>query len=121
MRSTLVALFLLSLCGCTPAPDTGKRVQHWLETLRSPDARQRKEAAFKLGNLGLTDPETIVPALTAALKDNDAAVRCEVILALPKCGPAAKDAAASLRELQRKDPDAKVRDYAGQALDKIGG
>jgi len=32
------------------------RVRHWIEALRQPDSKIRKEAAFKLGNLGLTDP-----------------------------------------------------------------
>jgi HEAT repeat protein len=118
MRPILFAAILVCLCGCagTPTPDTGKRVQHWVEALRGPDARQRKEAAFKLGNLGRTDPDTIVPALIGALKDADAGVRCEAILALTKCGPAARDAGPTLAELRRRDPEARVRDYAAKAI-----
>jgi HEAT repeat protein len=112
----------IGFCGCgsgQPPPDTGARVRHWLETLRKPEAKLRKEAAFKLGNLGNTDPATVGPALTAALKDADPAVRCEVILALLKCGQAARDAVAELSQIQRQDDDARVRDYAAKALAKI--
>jgi len=121
MRLILVAILVISFSGCTaqPAPDTGARVRHWIEALRQPDAKMRKEAAFKLGNLGLTDPASVVPALTEALKNADASVRCEVILALLKCGPAAKEAIPELTEAQQKDRDAKVRDYATKALEKL--
>ena len=121
MRPILVAAILIALGGCTsqPRPDTDSRVRHWIEALHGPDAKLRKEAAFKLGNLGLTDPATVVPALTAALKDPDAAVRCEAILAVVKCGPAANDAIGELTEVQQRDRDAKVRDYAGKALSKL--
>jgi len=121
MRPILVAIVVISFSGCTghPAPDTGKRVRHWLETLRQPDAKMRKEAAFKLGNLGLTDPASVVPALAAGLKDADAGVRREVILALLKCGPTAREAIPGLTEVQQKDRDARVRDYAAKALEKL--
>ena len=121
MRLILAVVLVFSLCGCTttPTPDSGARVRHWIDTLRQPDAKQRKQAAFKLGNLGLTDPATVVPALIGALKDADAAVRSEAILALLKCGPAARDALPELREVQRTDGDAQVRSYAAKALAKI--
>jgi HEAT repeat protein len=123
MRLILPAILVILLCGCsgTSAPDSGARVQHWIETLRQPDAKARKQAAFKLGNLGLSDPATIVPALIGALKDADARVRSEAILALLKCGPRAKDALPQLSEVQRKDGDAQVRSYAAKALAKIEG
>jgi len=119
MRLTFFVILLLLLSGCAKAPDTDARVRHWIETLRQPDAKMRKEAAFKLGNLGLTDPATVVPALTAALKDVEAGVRCEAILALVKCGPRAKEAIPELTEAQLKDRDAKVRDYAAKALKRL--
>ena len=123
MRLIVAAILVISLGGCTttPTPDSGARVRHWIETLRQPDAKQRKQAAFKLGNLGLTDPTTVVPALIGALKDEDAAVRSEAILALLKCGPAGKDALPALGEVRRKDSDAQVRSYAAKALAKIEG
>jgi HEAT repeat protein len=123
MRLITAAVLVISLAGCTttPAPDSGARVRHWIETLRQPDAKQRKQAAFKLGNLGLTDPATVVPALIGALRDEDAGVRSEAILALLKCGPTAKDALPQLSEVQRKDGDVQVRSYAAKALAKIEG
>ena len=123
MRLIMTATVVISLGGCTttPTPDSGARVQHWINTLRQPDAKQRKQAAFKLGNLALTDPATVVPALIRALKDDDAAVRSEAILALLKCGPTAKDALQELTEVQRKDLDEQVRSYAAKALAKIEG
>src|SRR5579875_1600523 len=92
---------LLALCGgCgskPPALAGGKPVHYWLEALHHADARVRKQAAFKLGNVGVVD-DKVLPALIAALKDPDAAVRCEAILALLKCGPAAAQALPKLQE-----------------------
>jgi hypothetical protein len=116
-----VAVLLLGLAaGCgkpQPLLAGGKPVAHWVEALRSPDAKLRKQAATKLGNVGPSDPAAL-PALTAALKDPDPAVRCEVILALAKFGPAASDSTALLIEAQ-KDQHPKVRAYAARALEKI--
>jgi HEAT repeat protein len=108
------------LGGCSKArPMTagGKPVEHWLVALQDPDARVRKKAVFKLGNVGAADPAAI-PALIGALKDRDAGVRVEAVLALLKIGPAARDAVPALTGAQ-KDPDAKVRAYARKALDKV--
>jgi len=60
-----------------------------------------------------------VPALATALHDADAQVRSEAILSLLKCGAAAKEAIGDLDEMQRKDPDAKVRAYAAKSLEKL--
>lgn len=109
--------------GCSPRPTTtlsgGKPTGHWVETLRtSPDAKTRKEAAFKLGNVGLADP-TVFTALSEALKDKDATVRCEVILALVKFGPAAREVVPKLADLREHDRDTKVRSYAAKAAEKL--
>jgi HEAT repeat protein len=119
MRRMLVAVLLISFVGCGKAPPT-TRVTHWLDALHAPDAKLRKKAAFTLGNLGTTDP-AVVPALITALKDRDAAVRCEAILALLKCGPSAREAIPVLADLQRRDPSDRVRHYAANAIDKLGG
>ena|ERR1035438_3194674 len=123
MRLGLVAAFaLLLLSGCRkaePPLSGGKPVNHWVQVLKDEnDPSLRKTAAFKLGNVGPTDP-VVLPALTGALKDADANVRCEAILALVKCGPAAKEAVPALTEVQNQDRDAKVRSYAGKALEKL--
>jgi HEAT repeat protein len=117
VRRLLIALVLLSFVGCGKAPPT-TRVNHWIETLRSPDAKLRKKAAFTLGNLGTTDP-AVVPALRGALSDTDSAVRREAILALVKCGPLAGDAIPTLTQMQRRDPDARVRQCAAKAVEKL--
>lgn len=118
----LAALPLVLLIGCGKAEPTlagGKPVSHWVDELRtSPDAKVRKEAAFKLGNVGPTDP-TALPALLEGLKDRDAVVRRESIQAIVKFGPAALDAVPALTELHQHDRDAKVREFASKALEKI--
>jgi HEAT repeat protein len=120
--AALPALALLA-AGCgEPAAMTagGKPVSHWLQALQDPDARVRKKAVTKLGNVGTADPAAI-PAVAAALKDRDARVRVEAALALLKLGPAAKEAEAALAEAARTDPDGRVRDCAARALANVQG
>lgn len=124
MRILAAALMLAFVVGCgqtQPTLSGGKPVSHWVEQLRtSPDAKERKEAAFKLGNVGPTDPAAL-PALRGAINDRDAVVRSEVILALVKFGPAAQEAVPALIELRDRDRDPKVRSHAAKAVDKIQG
>jgi HEAT repeat protein len=124
MRSGLILILAALLAaGCGKAAPTlagGKPVGHWVESLRAPDPRLRREAAFKLGNVGPADPAAL-PALTAALRDRDAAVRREAILALLKCGPEAREAVPTLAELRQHDPDAQVRACAARAVDRLRG
>ena len=111
-----VALVLfLGGCGKEPTLSGGKPVAHWVQALHDPDADVRKTAAFKLGNVGPADP-TAFPALSNALNDAGADVRCAVILALVKFGPKAKDTRPRLIEMRQHDPDATVRAYAAKAL-----
>ena len=117
MRRILVALLLISFCGCGKAPPT-TRVSYWVESIRAPDAKLRKKAAFTLGNLGTVDPGA-VSALRGALNDADAAVRCEAIVALLKCGPAAAEAVPTLNDMKQHDPNAQVRRYAAKAVEKL--
>jgi HEAT repeat protein len=120
MRAIPVILLVALVGGCTAQPvDTSARVNYWTTALRAPDAKLRKEAAFKLGNLGLCDPDTIVPALTVALRDTESGVRREAILALMKCGAHAQDATPTLTELSRRDSDANVRRDAEKALQTL--
>lgn len=117
----LILSLTLCLAGCAKSPPTlagGKPVRHWIETLRSPNARLRKQAVFKLGNVGPSHPDTL-PVLLGALNDGDAAVRCEAILALLKFGPAAGQAVANLHDLRQRDPSAQVRLYAAKAAEKL--
>ena len=105
------------LGGCGKAPPK-LAVNKWTDALRDPESRVRKKAAFKLGNIGRTDP-TAVPALIDALKDADAGVRCETILSLVKIGPRAKTAIPQLSEVEQHDNDESVRSYATKALAKL--
>lgn len=117
----LVLLLALLAGGCgkeRPMLAGGKPVRYWVEALRGSDAKLRKQAAFKLGNVGPADPSAL-PALLGALKDRDAAVRREAILALLKCGPEAQEAVPELRRLQRQDADIRVRICAARALEKL--
>jgi HEAT repeat protein len=117
MRRLLLVILLLSLPACGQAPPRMKGGK-WARALCDPDARMRKQAAFTLGNIGPSDPAAL-PALIGALRDADAGVRAEAILALVKYGAGAQEAVPSLTEVQRNDPDPKVREYAGKALLKL--
>jgi hypothetical protein len=119
----LIALLVVALAasGCNksgPMLAGGKPIDVWLNALKGPDAKMRKTAALKLGNVGPAHP-AVFSALHDALKDRDADVRCEVILALVKFGPDAKDALPALGLICRNDSNAKVREYAAKAIPKI--
>jgi HEAT repeat protein len=123
MRLVFIAILAVGIFGCGK-PKTmlagGKPVSYWVQAVCDPDPRLRKQAVFKLGNVGPTQAEAL-PAVTKALKDQDAAVRREAILALLKFGADAKAAAPILAELRNNDRDAQVRKYAALALDKLRG
>jgi HEAT repeat protein len=118
MRWLWLAPLLLGIAGCGGGPPLAMAGGKWANALRDPDASVRKKAAFTLGNIGPADP-AVLPALVEGLRDADAGVRCEVILALVKYGPRAKEALPVLSELREHDREARVRDYAGKALDKL--
>src|SRR5258708_6626021 len=122
MRVILMLLLAVVVSGCGKAAPPlvvgGKPVSHWVGALKAPDASLRKKAAFKLGNVGGTAP-AVLPALIDGRKAPDPAVRREVILALMKCGPAAKEAIPALTVVQQSDRDARVREHAARALDRL--
>jgi HEAT repeat protein len=118
---SVVALAVLSGCGPAEPPlSGGKSVQHWLQALQHRDPKHRQEAVIKLGNAGASDA-AVLPALVGALKDSDARVRCEAILAVLKCGPSAQEAVPALTEVMHHDKDTKVRSYAAKAVEKLKG
>jgi HEAT repeat protein len=117
--AALPAVLLLG-CGRAQAPDLGEQVERWVRALNGADARVRKNAILKLGNVGPGDA-AVFPALLGVLKDRDAGVRREAILALLKCGPAANEAVPALTEVRQHDRDAQVRSYAAKALEKLRG
>ncbi len=123
MRLAACGLLLAALGGCGRSAPTlagARPVAHWVEALRGADARLRRQAAFKLGNVGAADPAAL-PALVAALHDPDAAVRREAVLALLKCGPATAEAVPALADLRDHDVDPKVRTAAASALERLQG
>jgi HEAT repeat protein len=114
-----ILAFVVTGCGKEqPTLAAGKPVSHWLTAVHDPDAKVRKQAVQKLGNVGSSEME-VPAALTEALRDPDAGVRSEAILALMKCGPAAQDALPVLTDLHSRDRNEKVRAYAGRAVEKL--
>jgi HEAT repeat protein len=111
---------VLSGCGKAKGPTLagGKPIEHWVKSLNDRDAKVRKEAVEKLGNVGTADAAAI-PALLGALKDKDARVRCEAILALAKSGRGVQDAIDALAELESHDRDPKVREFAAKGLKRL--
>ncbi|SRR5260370_743035 len=115
------AILAVLLAGCSqtaPPLSGGKPVDHWVKAMHEPDAGLRKTAVCKLGNAGAPDAEAWT-AVCGALRDRDTVVRREAILAIMKCGPRAQEAIPVLGELERQDPDARVRLDAGKAAKKL--
>jgi len=123
MRMLATAGVLLLILGCgesRPMLAGGKPVSYWVDAVHDPDPKVRKQAVFKLGNVGPGAPEAL-PAVTQALRDANAAVRREAILALIKFGAEAKSATGVLSEIRDHDRDVQVRSYAAKALAKLQG
>jgi vesicle coat complex subunit len=117
----LTALVATASTGCGKSQPTlagGKPIRYWVEAINDSNPMTRKEAALHLGNVGPTD-DAALPALLGAMRDPDPRVRCEVILAVVKFGPDAKQAVDDLTDLKLHDGDAKVRDHASKALAKL--
>ena len=124
MKRTVFLMVLcaaLTGCGGSDGPKekyfSGEPVDHWLEGIKSTDAKKRKHAADVLGNVGPVDPRA-VPALIEAVKDKDAKVRDAAVLGLSKIGEPAAAAETVLQEAL-KDKDATVRTHAASALERI--
>ncbi|AMV36180.1 HEAT repeat domain-containing protein [Planctomyces sp. SH-PL62] len=83
--------------------------------LKSAWPATRREAAADLGR-DTSDPETVVPALIAALDDRDADVRGDVLDALGAFGEAARPAASKAAEVLEGDDAAGVRRRAAALL-----
>ena len=126
MRRAILALLLAALavgCSRTDVPKEkyfeGEPIEHWLEAIKSPDAKTRKKAADILGNVGPVDPRA-VPALIEAVKDKDAKVRDAAVLGLSKIGAPASAGESALEEAT-KDKDPTVRTHAATALTRVRG
>src|SRR5262249_58045248 len=121
MRITIVlsstGLTMITM-GCGPKPPTqagGHPVSHWVHELKSSDAKVRRHAVTKLGNVGTSDPEAL-PAVRGALADADPGVRAEAGEALVEFRAAAKEAEGQLQGLPKKDRRPQIRENAAEAL-----
>jgi HEAT repeat protein len=115
---------MVMLSGCRreergPLLAGGREVGSWVADLNDPKPQVRRQAVLKLGNVGDADPAVSV-ALSSALRDTDAMVRGDAVHAVVKLKQPAEEMLARLREMNRTDPDATVRDFAGKALAKLG-
>ncbi len=97
--------------------------------LKAGDSTHRLAALRELSEFGTTDSATVIPALTAALADDDARVRAAAADSLSliaafaiKSGSRGDEIPAAARGLFSaiKDPDADVRGAAVRALVSIG-
>ncbi len=120
MRFSSLGIVLILCCGCSQAPESlrsgGKSIDHWLQRVHDRDAKVRKEAVTKLGNVGTEDPAAR-PAVIGALKDADLSVRLQAVQALARALDDSQ-AVEALREAT-KDKAAKVRDLAAKALKQL--
>ena len=120
----LLAMFAIYSGGCRPKETipgkwfAGKPVEHWLEAIKSPNAKLRRRAAEVLGNVGQADPRS-VEALAAALSDTDRRVREEAVLGLSKMGPVAAAAADAIQKAIRTERDPQVLAHAKAALARV--
>jgi len=122
MAAVSLALSLLAAgCGEPRAPFQagGRQVKDWVGDLKSPRATVRRQAVLKLGNVGDADPAA-AEALAGALRDTDALVRHDAVLAVLKLGKPGDSTVAALDAMAKTDTDPKVRDVAGKALTRLG-
>jgi HEAT repeat protein len=92
---------------------------YWIDTLQAGKDTAREHAAHVLGKVGAEDPG-VIPALMAALKDQNFIVRKNAAIALGENGPAAKSVTPALVETL-KDDNPVVRREAAVALAKVQG
>jgi HEAT repeat protein len=122
VRLFAAVLVAVWACGCSGPPHPtlagSKPVGHWVDELKSPDPKHRKEAVAKLGNVGTADPAAF-PAVCGALKDADPKVRREAVLAVLKFGETAREAVPLLEDVRKNDRDPQVREAAARALEKL--
>src|SRR5262249_8818314 len=104
LRAALCGALMLALCTSSPAPaaDDAAEAARLAKALTDDVALVRKQAAIARGELGSAAREA-VPALRAALKDPDAAVRAAAAEALEKIGRRTLDELARLVRDEKQD------------------
>ena len=101
----------------TVSEETRAKIAGLIARLGADEYDVREKATAELTDLG-----GLGRALLAqALKDPEAAVRREAIVALMKYGPDASQANATLAEMKQHDRDGVVRSHAARALEKLSG
>jgi HEAT repeat protein len=112
MKKLVVVGVLALLIGCgREAVFQGKKTSAWIAQLKDKDTAVRQDAIRALGQMG----PAVVPALVAALNDENSDVRIGAADSLGRLGAEAKSAAPALK-WAIKDPDKEVRRHATFAL-----
>jgi hypothetical protein len=114
-RRWLIGWFLIAVCSGCGKPE--KPTTQLMAELRGDDGSQRIVATRLLAQRH-KEPAEVIPALTAALRDNHKEVRRCAALGLGSFGEQAKEAVPALQALL-KDPDREVRDAAATAIGRI--
>src|SRR5260370_11743948 len=90
MRIGSLVCILVLLVGCAQKSDPilshGKPVSYWIQAMNASDSKERKKAVEALGYVGPAD-SAVIPALVGAVKDQDAAILPQTVLALPNIIP----------------------------------
>jgi HEAT repeat protein len=119
-----VMILLMTTSGCRreergPFLAGGREVKSWVADLHDPKPAVRRTAVLKLGNVGEGDP-AVLEALAEALRDKDALVRRDAIMAIAKQKNPSEAVRAQLKTMSESDRDSLVRDHAKKALNKFG-
>ncbi len=120
----VVAVMVLALCGCSHGPQGpmlagGREVKSWLADLRDPKPQVRRLAVLKLGNVGDAHPSA-AEGLALALRDSDALVRRDAVLAVAKLTKPGETILGQLRVMSDSEPDTLARDHAKKAIAHFG-
>ena len=120
----VATLALFWFCGCSreeraPMLAGGREVKSWVAALHDPKPQVRRQAVLKLGNVGDADPAA-AEGLAEALRDTDALIRSDAILAVAKLTTPGKSILAQLKVMSDSDRDARVRDHAKKAIKHFG-
>lgn len=100
------------------APQSGEEIRKWIDDLGSSEVQTRRDAAYRLHQLGPAAAPAI-EALTGALSDRDRQVWFHAIGALTRLGPEARAAIPKLLE-GLEDSSRQVRFRSAHALGAIG-
>lgn len=119
-----VALALVAALGCSRAAQGpmlagGREVKSWLADLHDAQPRVRRQAVLKLGNVGDADLAA-AEGLAEALRDTDALVRRDAVLAVAKLTKPSETILARLRVMSESDRDTLVRSHAQKATTHFG-